>query len=295
MDLTQLRYFQVVARECHITRAANKLFISQPSLTGDISRLEKEIGVSLFDHKGRNIVLNENGKLLLAHVDKILFEYDSCIKALNKRNDIEKTTVHLGVTGINFPRTLIKAFVLRYPNYKISQALVGAQDVLDTLLYENADFIISTVLPESNKIDFCTLWKEQIFAVVPFSHRLAQKKRASLNDFANDNLICLPKGQAFRDLIEKLCIAAGFRPNIAIECFPGQMADYVKNSIGVALVAASSVESGEFKRAGHAVQLEGPANFRFIYLIWKKDAIFATAAKSFLEFAQSIYEHTSRT
>ena len=69
MELTQLRYFQVAAYYEHISRAAAELNISQPALSTMISRLERELGVSLFDHNGRSIVLNQNGKRFLKRVN----------------------------------------------------------------------------------------------------------------------------------------------------------------------------------------------------------------------------------
>ena len=72
MLLSQLNYFQVVAQYQHISKAAEQLHIAQPSLSSTISKLEKELNVSLFDRKGRNIKLNENGAKLLEH-SKFIF------------------------------------------------------------------------------------------------------------------------------------------------------------------------------------------------------------------------------
>lgn len=68
MDLLQLRYFLMVARMEHITKAANALHMTQPSLSKAISRLEKEVGAPLFDRHGRQIRLNENGRIFLKHI-----------------------------------------------------------------------------------------------------------------------------------------------------------------------------------------------------------------------------------
>ena len=76
MNLSQLHYFQVVAEEEHISRAAEKLHISQPSLSTTIRRLEKELDTPLFDRRGRNIYLNQAGKQLLEHVHFIFSQID---------------------------------------------------------------------------------------------------------------------------------------------------------------------------------------------------------------------------
>ena len=71
MELLQLRYFQALAKEEHMSRTAEKLYISQPSLSLTIKKLEKELGVPLFDRTGRSIRLNAYGSLFLRHVDEV--------------------------------------------------------------------------------------------------------------------------------------------------------------------------------------------------------------------------------
>ena len=72
MNLNQLTYFAVTARHQHFTRAAEELFISQPSLSYAISSLEEELGIRLFEKKGRNVVLTKYGRLFLGHVERAL-------------------------------------------------------------------------------------------------------------------------------------------------------------------------------------------------------------------------------
>ena len=71
MDLLQLRYFNLLAENQHLTRTAEHLKISSPSLSATIKRLENELGVQLFDRKGRNIILNNYGEILLSYVKEI--------------------------------------------------------------------------------------------------------------------------------------------------------------------------------------------------------------------------------
>ena len=72
MDLLQLKYFKVVAEQEHITKSAKLLMVSQPYLSAIVARLEEEMGGQLFDRDGRNVVLNEYGKILLHHANEAL-------------------------------------------------------------------------------------------------------------------------------------------------------------------------------------------------------------------------------
>lgn len=82
MDLLQLKYFKVVAEQEHITKSAKILMVSQPYLSALVSRLEEEMGGQLFHRDGRNIVLNEYGKILLHHVNVALQHLDDAKKEI---------------------------------------------------------------------------------------------------------------------------------------------------------------------------------------------------------------------
>jgi LysR family transcriptional activator of glutamate synthase operon len=85
MDLVLLHYFQIVAQENHLTRASQKLNIAQPALSTAIARLERDLGVQLFNRIGRQIILNEYGQLLLDHVDVILNNWDVVQNKIEQR------------------------------------------------------------------------------------------------------------------------------------------------------------------------------------------------------------------
>ena len=76
MELSHLKYFQLTAELQHITRAAEQLYISQPALSKTISKLENELDVKLFDREGKNVFLNDYGKSVLFHANKIFSELD---------------------------------------------------------------------------------------------------------------------------------------------------------------------------------------------------------------------------
>ena len=80
MEIQQLQYFKTVAQLQHMTRAAEKLSISQPALSKSISNIEQELGIPLFDRQGRSIFLNRHGQLFLESVEVILTEYEKVMK-----------------------------------------------------------------------------------------------------------------------------------------------------------------------------------------------------------------------
>ena len=117
MEINQLRYFRTVAEEEHISRAAEKLNISQPALSTTIRRLENDLGVELFDHVGRTIKLNENGKILLERANRILMLIDDTENILQELARQEKKMISLAVTSPQFIEG-VDMFIKEHPDFK---------------------------------------------------------------------------------------------------------------------------------------------------------------------------------
>ena len=111
MELLQLKYFTAAAEQQHITKAAERLHIAQPALTQSIKKLEEEMGVRLFDRSGRNIVLNETGRLFLQRITPILAELENLPDEMREAAGIFQRTIHLNVTAAS---ALITNIIIKY-------------------------------------------------------------------------------------------------------------------------------------------------------------------------------------
>lgn len=96
MDLLQLKYFKVVAEQEHITKSAKLLMVSQPYLSAIVARLEEEMGGQLFDRDGRNVVLNEYGKILLHHANEALQHLEDAKKEIADMRSRDTKYIRLG-------------------------------------------------------------------------------------------------------------------------------------------------------------------------------------------------------
>lgn len=275
----------MVAKERHVTRAANKLFISQPSLSAVIMRLEKELGVPLVNHIGRNIELNKYGQLLFSFSNHVLGEYDLLIKNINTYQKKEENTLHLGLSGPNFATSLIKNFINKYPTINIEQSIVSLNSINTGIIEKDFDFIIvaSPKIPEDYNVQL--LWKEKLYIAVPPNHPLAEEKGSYLEYFSHEKFISLPKEHAFRQFINNLCQKSGFTPNIVIECFPGQILSFVHSGYGVAIVPESAAFTKESSFKNNLILIMNENYIRPIYLIWPKTEQLRVSAKLFLDFA----------
>lgn len=143
MELQQLKYFQVVARLEHMTKAAEELHITQPSLSITIARLEEALGAPLFDRFGRNIKLNEFGQLFLKRVERIFRELEEGKREVRDLAGLELGTVNLASTnlvlgeGIKSLPVLNEEIVLIVPNH---HRLAGRESI-DILEVKDEAFI----------------------------------------------------------------------------------------------------------------------------------------------------------
>ena len=142
MELTQLRYFQTAAYYQHISRAAEELNISQPALSTMISRLEKELGVPLFDHNGRSIILNQNGQRFLQRVNHILMEVENSKRELQDIADEGDNSISLAVSSSQFLQGM-HAFMYQHPNYKWNQRVAENKEIAALLNRGQIDLAVT--------------------------------------------------------------------------------------------------------------------------------------------------------
>lgn len=188
MNLNQLLYFSVTARHQHFTRAAEELFISQPSLSYAISSLEEELGVALFQKKGRNVVLTTHGKLFLTHVERALSEIQQGREVITRmitetENRIEIAGFSTSIGPDSLPH-MIREFLSDPQNADINFNFHQAQEseLLPGLKSMKYDIVICNETIDDPDIAFTPLITCPLVAIVSPEHALASHQSISLNE-----------------------------------------------------------------------------------------------------------------
>ncbi len=213
MEIQKLRYFYTAAQLEHITRSAEVLHISQPSLTQAIHSLEQELGVPLFKHQGRKVILTEFGKRLKQRLDVLLPEFDNLAVEMEQlKNSITKT-VKLNILAAS-------SFVINtIMEYRKSNPDVIFDFEQNELKYD-CDILITTNGIEyddsKNHFQRCVK-KERIYLAVPKESKYAKLPSVDLSDVRNENFIMLSNTRLFGALCKKFCSDAGFNPKILFE------------------------------------------------------------------------------
>lgn len=216
MNLSQLHYFQVVAEEEHISRAAEKLHISQPSLSTTIHRLEDELDTPLFDHRGRNIYLNDAGKKLLEHVNFIFFQIDHLEKSLKQKELHHAHGLSIAINNYIFLDGWLSNFILNNKGARISQSLMTEEQMLEALLNEEIDLALGNFSEVPPNISQHILFEDEYVVTVPHNHRLANKKELLFEDICSEPFTAVPSNNV-NCFIYPLFAQMNAKPNVIFE------------------------------------------------------------------------------
>lgn len=169
MEIRVLRYFIEIAREENMTRAAQRLHISQPSLSKEIKKLEEELGHSLFIHTNKNMRLNDEGMLLRKHAEDILAMVDKTAEEFSLLNNITGGEIRIGCAEsiqIKYLARLIKTFKEQYPNFIFHIFSGDTEPVTERLDRGLLDFAVIVEPPNLSKYNYLPMPESDKWGVI---------------------------------------------------------------------------------------------------------------------------------
>lgn len=286
MDLIQLKYFQTVAKNEHMTKASKELNIAQPALSKSISLLEQDLGVKLFDRNGKKIKLNFYGEILLKRVNSILTLLENSIKEVQDLSNNEFAQVKLLVlAGSTLIPDLLGQFRKIYPN--VSFKFMQHQNKNKSNY--NFDLCITSSLFESKSINYMTLLREEVFLGVSYEHPLSSLDSIYLSNLEDEDFIVLDKSENFREITDTFCKSSGFEPNIAFECdTPSMVHSLIKGGHGVGFISGKSWGMN-YDSSIKLLHIEDITCERFIELYWPNDKYMSHSTKLFISFIKEYF------
>lgn len=213
MDFHQLYYFKAIAESKTMSEAADKLHISQPSLSRALRQIEEETGVQLFDRKGRSLVLNDVGKIALRGANTALNALDRVsleVELYQKKKEHVITLYAPVPMGNN--ETILMRFKEKHPS-----VLLRVSDSKKTEYTEEIPHLIFFASPKYHQGgEYTMLGKEAISLLVSVNSPYAQCESVSLADLRSEPFIVNPVG-SLRNIVDSMFQEAGFSPNIYME------------------------------------------------------------------------------
>ena len=208
MTLTELKYIVAVAREKHFGRAADACYVSQPTLSVAIKKLEDELDVKLFERSAGEVTVTPLGEEIVRQAQSVL-EQAAAIKEIAKRGkDPLSGVLTLGVIytiGPYLLPDLVRNSIERTPQMPLMLQENFTVKLLEMLRTGDIDCaILAEPFPDTN-LAIAPLYDEPFLAAVPSSHPLAQKSTVSTMDLKNETMLLLGAGHCFRDHVLEVC------------------------------------------------------------------------------------------
>lgn len=245
MDLRRLRYFVVTAEELNFSRAAERLHVTQPTLSGSIRQLEIELGAELFIRSGRHIVLSWPGSVLLDQARRILRIVADAVEATRGAVASDLAMLRVGAVDSNQPGILSKAFARsRYllPELSLSVYALSTARQLRVLTDKCIDVGLVIGLVEGHAVAAEILWTEPLVMAVASGHPMSGRPSIDFKELEGASIIA-PDPEAdpgYHAGIVKCCRDAGFEPQISDHAGHWEtMLNLVSAGVGVALIPTS--------------------------------------------------------
>jgi DNA-binding transcriptional LysR family regulator len=292
MEINYIKEFVVLAETCNFLEAAERLFISQSSLSKHIKTIESELGVLLFNRTSRKVELSEFGKLFLPYAKKIVHIQNEYTAAFLSRLENISKTINIGCIPSMAPYNITDVFAnfeKSYPELTIN--VIQAGDELEDILRNNKcelAFIrqVIDINGEFVKIPYAT---DTLAAVFPISHPLAKYEKVSLKQLKDEKFLLLPKNTRPYNLCKIACEENGFEPNVVFTDHKIEnIIDLVGKEMGVSLLMKRLATY--FSSPNISIVDITPSISTEISLCYKKDAEISSGAKIFIDFVKSINE-----
>lgn len=208
MTITQLQYVLAVAKYQNFTLAAEKTFVTQPTLSMQIQKLEDELGVLIFDRNKKPILLTEIGKKIVSQAKNIVHESHRIKDIVHQQKDFIGGDFKLGIIPTVMPTLLpmfLKSFIKKYPEINLKIEEQNTSTIIQQLKDGNLDAAIAATPLDDDDIKERVLYYEPFVAYVPPNHRLHDHKKINASDLNVDDILLLEDGHCFRDGVINLC------------------------------------------------------------------------------------------
>jgi LysR family transcriptional activator of glutamate synthase operon len=287
MELRQLRYLVALADERHFTRAAQREHIAQPALSQQIRRLEAELGLTLVERTTRRVAMTHAGELLVARARRVLAELNAAEAELASLAGVHAGRLSVGALHTMGPvdlSLLLSAFHRSHPAVELTVREQSSEELAEMLRVDEIDlaFLSVTERIQSRGLTLQRLVSEELVAVLPTGHALAERPSVRFADLAEEAFVSFRRGSRLRELLEWGAAEAGFDARIALESNEARrIRSLVSSGLGVAILPRSDA-TGPGAAVAVATLVE-PALTRDVTLAARTKRRLSPAALAFRE------------
>jgi len=297
MDLRQIYYFLAVAETQNLSRAATRVWISQPALSRQIQLLEEELGVSLFQRKARGMVLTEAGLLLQQRATTVMKDVTAM-----KEQVSAKALEPVGVVTLGIPTSLrslltnrvAAKFSLSFPKALLRIREGTSRDIRDSVAQDQTDVALFSSEEPSNPFECTPVLSEQLVAVALPEARLSMKRPISIQALCRNPLVLTSYPNSLRTIVDRAAAAEQVEVKVRVEVdMSPLMLDLVRQGLGFAVLPYCAVH--ELLKA-NLVSACPVKNLRIEWLIaHSRERALSTAASHLLAMLKAEAEQLTTT
>ncbi|MFQ3787862.1 LysR substrate-binding domain-containing protein [Halomonas sp. A29] len=273
MELRHMRYFLAIAETLNFTRAAEKVHVTQSTLSHQIRQLEEELGQPLFARVGKRVVITQAGQAFHEHVAPILRQVDQALGAMKETPDELRGELRIAAThsfNVQLIPLCLSVFMQRLPQVKVVVEELSGNQISEGLVNGSLDLGISYRPAIPRGLRFEPLYNEELKLIVGSHHPLAKRKRLRMVELNGQRMTLLAPHFSTRQMLDECFEAAGARPQIVAELNAiSPMVELVRRTDLCGIVAENALKD---EPGIQAIPLESPTPVRTPGLLWSQRA-----------------------
>lgn len=285
--LHQLKVFEAVARHNSFTRAAEELFLTQPTVSMQVKQLTKAVGMPLFDQVGKRLYLTQAGEELVKTCRQIFDKLDQFEMTVADLKGLKQGRLKIAVitTAKYFIPRLLGPFCQRYPGIDISLQVTNHEHILNRLNDNVDDLYVMSQLPENLEISCKQILENPLVVVAPVNHPLAQEKNITLEQIGAEPFIMREPGSGTRKAVQNLFDEHKISLKVRLDLGSNEaIKQAIAGGLGISVLSA------------HTLTLEGPGSQvtildvekfpieRYWYAVYPNGKQLSIVARTFLDY-----------
>ncbi|MGE8159874.1 LysR substrate-binding domain-containing protein [Paraburkholderia sp. NPDC080076] len=293
MELRHLRYFVALAEQLNFTLAAEKVHVTQSTLSHQIKQLEDELGSRLFERESRKVTMTQTGEAFLERARNALREVDEGLWSVRMAAEEMSGVVRIGTTHTFNMRIIprcISVFVARHPSVRVEVMEMSGDDIAESLARGGLDIGVTYKPQNASGLRFEALYTEEMMLAVGLTHSFSKRRFVRMSELHLQKVVLLPRSFATRALLDECFRMANATPVVVAEMNAiAPMMELVSSTDIAAIVSEHATRREDVRM----IPVESPTPTRAPGLMWRTEESRSPAARAFASIIRSVCAEAS--
>lgn len=285
--LHQLKVFEAAARHGSFTRAAEELFLTQPTVSMQVKQLSKSVGLPLFEQVGKRLYLTEAGRELLATCREIFDRIAQFEMTVADLKGVKQGLLRLAVvtTAKYVVPRLLGPFCQRYPGIDVSLQVTNHEILMERFSQNQDDLYILSQIPDHLDMNVHPFLENPLVVLAPSSHHLANQKNISLAEIANEPFIMREPGSGTRHAVQKMFEKEGLGLKVKLELGSNEaIKQAIAGGLGISVLSSHTLALEGATSQLTILDVQGFPIERHWYVVYPSGKQLSVVAQTFFEY-----------